>query len=293
MALVPFDDRDGSIWFDGHFVPWREAKIHVLTHGLHYGSCVFEGQRVYNGQVFELERHTERLFRSAELLDMRIPYTPAQVSQACRETAAASGLADAYMRPFAWRGSEQIGVSAPLATIHLAIAVWAWPSYFAPEEKARGIRLTHAKYRRPAPDTAPWEAKAAGLYMIATLSKHAAEAAGYADALMLDWRGLVAEATGANVFFVRDGVIHTPLPDCFLNGITRQTVVDMARERQIQVVERHIRPEELGDFTECFLTGSAAEVTPVSEIGDLRFIPGPLSLGLMEAYAAQVRAAVA
>ena len=293
MALVPFDDRDGSIWFDGHFVPWREAKIHVLTHGLHYGSCVFEGQRVYNGRVFELERHTERLFRSAELLDMRIPYTPAQVSQACRETAAASGLADAYMRPFAWRGSEQIGVSAPLATIHLAIAVWAWPSYFAPEEKARGIRLTHAKYRRPAPDTAPWEAKAAGLYMIATLSKHAAEAAGYADALMLDWRGLVAEATGANVFFVRDGVIHTPLPDCFLNGITRQTVVDMARDRQIQVVERHIRPEELGDFTECFLTGSAAEVTPVSEIGDLRFTPGPLSLGLMEAYAAQVRAAVA
>ena len=293
MALVPFDDRDGSIWFDGHFVPWREAKIHVLTHGLHYGSCVFEGQRVYNGEVFELERHTERLFRSAELLDMRIPYTPAEVSQACRETAAASGLADAYMRPFTWRGSEQIGVSAPLAMIHLAIAVWAWPSYFAPEEKARGIRLTHAKYRRPAPDTAPWEAKAAGLYMIATLSKHAAEAAGYADALMLDWRGLVAEATGANVFFVRDGVIHTPLPDCFLNGITRQTVVAMARDRQIQVVERHIRPEELGDFTECFLTGSAAEVTPVSEIGELRFTPGPLSLGLMEAYAAKVRAGAA
>ena len=290
MTLVPFDDRDGSIWFDGHFVPWREAKIHVLTHGLHYGSCVFEGQRVYAGRVFELERHTERLFRSAELLDMRIPYTPAQVSQACRDTAAASGLADAYMRPFVWRGSEQIGVSAPLSVIHLAIAVWAWPSYFDAEQKARGVRLTHAKYRRPAPDTAPYQAKAAGLYMIATLSKHAAEAAGYADALMLDWRGLVAEATGANVFFVRDGVIHTPTPDCFLDGITRQTVIAMARERQIQVVERHIRPEELGDFTECFLTGSAAEVTPVSEIGDHRFTPGALSLGLMEAYSAKVRA---
>ena len=289
MALVPFDDRDGSIWFDGHAVPWREAKIHVLTHGLHYGSCVFEGQRVYDGRVFELERHTARLFNSAELLDMRIPYTPAEVSQACRETAAASGLADAYMRPFAWRGSEQIGVSAQLSKIHLAVAVWAWPSYFAPEEKARGIRLTHAKYRRPAPETAPYQAKAAGLYMIATLSKHAAEAAGYADALMLDYRGLVAEATGANVFFVREGVIHTPTPDCFLNGITRQTVIAMARDRQIEVVERHIRPEELGDFTECFLTGSAAEVTPVSEIGEHRFTPGALSLGLMEAYAAGVR----
>lgn len=291
MALVPFDDRDGSIWFDGHAVPWREAKIHVLTHGLHYGSCVFEGQRVYEGRVFELERHTERLFRSAELLDMRIPYTPEEVSRACRDTAAASGLADAYMRPFAWRGSEQIGVSAQLSHIHLAVAVWAWPSYFDAEQKARGIRLTHAKYRRPSPETAPYQAKAAGLYMIATLSKHAAEAAGYADALMLDYRGLVAEATGANVFFVRDGVIHTPTPDCFLDGITRQTVIAMARDRQIEVVERHIRPEELGDFTECFLTGSAAEVTPVSEIGEHRYTPGALSLGLMEAYASRVRAA--
>ena len=290
MALVPFDDRDGFIWFDGHFVPWREAKIHVLTHGLHYGSCVFEGQRIYNGRVFRLEDHTARLFRSAELLDMRIPYTPDEVNAACREAAQKSGLSEAYMRPFVWRGSEQIGVSAPLATIHLAIAVWAWPSYFDVEQKKRGIRLTHATWRRPAPDTAPFEAKAAGLYMIATLSKHAAEAAGYADALMLDYRGLVAEATGANVFFVADGAIHTPAPDCFLNGITRQTVIAMARERGIEVVERHIRPEELGDFSECFLTGSAAEVTPVAEIGEHRYTPGALSLGLMEAYGERVRA---
>ena len=289
MALVPFDDRDGFIWFDGHFVPWREANIHVLTHGLHYGSCVFEGQRIYNGRVFRLEDHTARLFRSAELLDMRIPFTPDEVNAACREAAQKSGLADAYMRPFVWRGSEQIGVSAPLATIHLAIAVWAWPSYFDAEQKKRGIRLTHAPWRRPAPDTAPFEAKAAGLYMIATLSKHAAEAAGYADALMLDYRGLVAEATGANVFFVADGAIHTPAPDCFLNGLTRQTVIAMARERGLEVVERHIRPEELADFSECFLTGSAAEVTPVAEIGAHRYAPGALSLGLMEAYGARVR----
>ncbi len=291
MALVPFDDRDGSIWFDGHFVPWREAKVHVLTHGLHYGSCVFEGQRLYNRRVFKLEDHTERLFRSAEILDMRIPFTPDEVNAACRLAGERSGMADAYMRPLVWRGSEQIGVSAPLTTIHLAIAVWAWPSYFDAEEKKKGVRLSHAIYRRPAPDTAPFRAKAAGLYMIATLSKHAAEAAGYADALMLDYRGLVAEATGANVFFVLDGKLHTPTPDCFLDGITRRTVIDLARQRGIEVVERHITPEELPSFSECFLTGSAAEVTPVSEIGEHRYIPGQISLGLMDAYSALVRGA--
>lgn len=290
MALVPFDDRDGSIWLDGHFVPWRDAKIHVLTHGLHYASCVFEGQRIYDGKVFALERHTERLFRSAALLDMTIPFTPEEINAACRETAAKSGLADAYQRPFVWRGSEQIGVSAPLAKIHVAIAVWAWPSYFDAEQKKKGIRLTHAQWRRPDPATAPFEAKAAGLYMIATLSKHAAEKAGYADALMLDYRGHVAEATGANVFFVKDGAIHTPTPDCFLNGITRQTVIGLARERGIEVVERHIQPEEIGEFSECFLTGSAAEVTPVAEIGEHRYTPGEISLGLMNAYAKLVRA---
>ena len=291
MALVPFDDRDGSIWFDGHFVPWREAKVHVLTHGLHYGSCVFEGQRLYNGRVFKLEEHTERLFRSAEILDMRIPFTPDEVNAACRLAGERSGMADAYMRPLVWRGSEQIGVSAPLTTIHLAIAVWAWPSYFDAEEKKKGVRLSHAIYRRPAPDTAPFRAKAAGLYMIATLSKHAAEAAGYADALMLDYRGLVAEATGANVFFVLDGKLHTPTPDCFLDGITRRTVIDLARERGMEIVERHITPEELPSFSECFLTGSAAEVTPVSEIGEHRYTPGQISLGLMDAYSALVRGA--
>lgn len=290
MALVPFDDRDGSIWFDGQFVPWRDAKIHVLTHGLHYGSCVFEGQRVYGGRVFKLEEHVERLFHSAELLDMTIPYGREEVVQACRDAAENSGLSDAYMRPFAWRGSEQMSVAGQLARIHLAIAVWAWPSYFDAEQKKSGIRLMHATWRRPAPDTAPFEAKAAGLYMIATLSKHQAEAAGYADALMLDYRGLVAEATGANVFFVKDGAIHTPLPDCFLDGITRRTVIGLARDRQVEVIERHIRPEELSDFSECFLTGSAAEVTPVSEVGEHRYTPGPLSLGLMDAYSELVRA---
>ncbi|MBE7218056.1 MAG: branched-chain amino acid aminotransferase [Caulobacteraceae bacterium] len=289
MALVPFDDRDGSIWLDGHFVPWRDAKIHVLTHGLHYASCVFEGQRIYDGRVFALEKHTERLFNSARLLDMTIPFTPEEINAACREAAEKSGMADAYQRPFVWRGSEQIGVSAPLAKIHVAIAVWAWPSYFDAEQKKKGIRLTNAPWRRPDPTTAPFEAKAAGLYMIATLSKHAAESAGYADALMLDYRGYVAEATGANVFFVKEGVIHTPTPDCFLNGITRQTVIGLARERGIEVVERHIKPEELADFSECFLTGSAAEVTPVSEIGEHRYTPGELSLGLMDAYARLVR----
>ena len=233
MALVPFDDRDGWIWMDGAFIPWRDAKIHVLTHGLHYASCVFEGQRIYDGHVYALRRHTERLFNSARILDMTIPFTPEEVDAACRESVERAGLQDAYMRPFVWRGSEQMSVPAQGARIHLAIAVWPWPSYFDPEQKKRGIRLDHAIYRRPAPDTAPWEAKAAGLYMIATLSKHAAEAKGYQDALMLDYRGYVAEGTGANIFFVRDGALHTPIADCFLNGITRQRVIQLAKDAGI------------------------------------------------------------
>lgn len=289
MALVPFDQRDGWIWFDGVFTPWREATIHVLTHGLHYGSCVFEGQRIYGGEVFELTTHTRRLFRSAELLDITIPFTVEEMDAACKESVERSGLEDAYMRPFVWRGSEQLSVAAQEARIRCAIAVWPWASYFDPEEKKRGIRLDHAIYRRPAPDTTPWEAKAAGLYMIATLSKHAAEAKGYADALMLDYRGLVAEATGANVFFVRDGAIHTPTPDCFLNGITRRTVIRLAQEAGLEVIERHIAPEELGTFNECFLTGSAAEVTPVSEVGEHRYTPGNISLSLMDDYSRLVR----
>ncbi len=289
MTLIPFDDRDGWIWMDGEFVPWREAKVHVLTHALHYASSVFEGARMYDGEVFELTRHSQRLHRSAEILDMQVPFSVAEIDRACVETAQRMGLSDAYVRPIAWRGPEQMGVSAQATKTHVAVAVWAWPSYFDPEEKRRGIRLTHAKYRRPAPDTAPTEAKASGLYMICTLSKHAAEREGYADALMLDYRGYVAEATGANIFLVRDGAIHTPTPDCFLNGITRQTVIGLARQHGFEVIERHIHPDELPSFSEVFITGSAAEVTPVREIGEHRFTPGNISLTLMDDYSQLVR----
>jgi branched-chain amino acid aminotransferase len=288
--MLPFDDRDGHIWFDGAMVPWRSAQVHVLTHGLHYASAVFEGERLYNGKIFKLEEHTERLFKSAEILGFTIPYTADQINAACREAAAASGLQDAYVRPIAWRGSEVMGVSARATKIHVAVAVWEWPSYFDAEQKMKGIRLDIAPWRRPAPDTIPCKSKAAGLYMICTLSKHAAEDKGYADALMYDYRGLVAEATGANVFFIAEGKIHTPTPDCFLDGITRRTVIDLAKARQIPVIERAIKPDEMAGFSECFLTGSAAEVTPVSEIGPYRFTPGQLSRQLMEDYSAAVRA---
>jgi branched-chain amino acid aminotransferase len=289
MTVIPFDDRDGWIWLDGEFVPWREAKLHVLTHGLHYASAVFEGARMYGGVIFELTEHTKRLHRSAEILDFTIPYSVEEIDNACNETCAKNGLADCYVRPIAWRGSEMIGVSAQNTTIHLSIAVWDWPSYFNPEEKKRGIRLTYAKYRRPSPETEPVHSKATGLYMICTLSKHAAEREGYADALMLDWRGYIAESTGANIFLVRDGVIHTPTPDCFLDGITRRTVIKIARERGFEVVERHIPAEELATFSEVFICGTAAEVTPVAEIGEHRFRPGNISLSLMDDYAKLVR----
>ncbi len=289
MSLVPFDDRDGWIWLDGTFVPWREAKVHVLTHGLHYASAVFEGERMYGGEIFKLTEHTERLHRSAEILDFKIPYSVAEIDQACKDTCARNGLDDAYVRPIAWRGSEMIGVSAQNTTIHAAIACWEWPSYFKPEEKARGIRLTFAKYRRPSPETAPTASKATGLYMICTVSKHAAEREGYTDALMLDWRGYVAESTGANVFLVRDGVIHTPEPDCFLDGITRRSVIAIAKSRGFEVVQRHIPAEELASFSEVFLCGTAAEVTPVAEIGPHRYTPGNISLSLMDDYSRLVR----
>ena len=289
MALVPYDDRDGWIWLDGQFTPWRDAKMHVLTHALHYASAVFEGERMYGGEIFKLEEHTRRLFRSAEILDFEIPYTVEEVNQACLATCAKNGLTDCYVRPIAWRGSETIGVSAQNAQIHLVIAVWEWPSYFKPEEKAKGIALTWAKYKRPSPETAPTASKAAGLYMICTISKHAAEREGYADAMMLDWRGYVAEATGANVFFVKDGVLHTPIPDCFLDGITRRSVMELARAKGFEVVERHILPQELAGFSECFIVGTAAEVTPVSQIGEYRFTPGNISLALMDDYARMVR----
>jgi branched-chain amino acid aminotransferase len=244
MAGTPFDQLSGDIWYDGTFVPWSEAKLHVLSHGLHYGSSVFEGERAYGGRIFKSEEHTERLLASARMLGFEIPYTAEQINAAKEETLARMNLTDAYIRPVAWRGSEMMGISAQHNTIHLAIATWEWPSYFKPEERLKGIRLDMAEYRRPAPATAPYKAKAAGLYMICTISKHAAEAKGYTDALMLDWRGQVAEATGANVFFVKDGKIHSPTPDCFLNGITRQTVIGLAKDRGIEVVESPGRPRK-------------------------------------------------
>lgn len=285
--IVPYDDRDGFIWMDGEFVPWRETKVHLLTHALHYGSAVFEGERSYEGHVFESLRHTQRLHKSAEILDFEIPFTVEQIEDAKAEALAKSGLESAYVRPIAWRGSEMMGVSAQHNSIHLAIAVWHWGDYF--QDKMKGIKMTHAKWRRPDPATAPCEAKAAGLYMICTMSKHAAEKEGYADALMLDWRGQVAEATGANIFFIRDGAIHTPTPDCFLNGITRQTAIKLAKSRQIEVVERAIFPDELGTFSECFITGTAAEITPVAEIGDVKYKPGEITGNLVSDYDQLVR----
>lgn len=289
MALVPFDDRDGWIWMDGEFVPWRNAKTHILTHALHYGSSVFEGERMYGGEIFKLTEHSERLKRSAELLDFELPYSVADIDAACMATCQKMGVEDAYVRPVAYLGPEQTSVSALNNKCHVAIAVWDWPSYFDPEVKKKGIRLEWAKWRRPDPATAPTTAKAAGLYMICTMSKNAAEKRGFSDAMMLDWRGYIAEATGANVFFVQDGVIHTPDVTHILNGITRQTVIDIARAKGIEVVVRNILPEELANFSECFLTGSAAEVTPVQSIGDYRFTPGDLSLTLMDDYGKLVR----
>ena len=283
-----FDQRDGFIWMNGGLVPWTDARIHVLTHGLHYASSVFEGERAYAGTIFKLREHTERLIYSAKELGFEIPYAAGEIDAACIETLEVNGLADGYLRPVAWRGSEMMGVSAQNNRINLAIAAWEWPSYFDPEERLKGIRLDMADYRRPSPETAPCHAKAAGLYMICTLSKHAAESKGYADALMLDWRGRVAEATGANVFFVDNGVLHTPEPDCFLDGITRRTVMDLARGRGLEIIERAIMPEEMENFSECFITGTAAEVTPVSEIGPYKFTPGDISINLLNDYLALV-----
>ena len=288
MAAVPFDQLDGQIWFNGEFVDWKDAKIHVLTHGLHYASAVFEGERAYGGRIFKLTEHNKRLHKSAEILGFTIPYSVEELDAATVELLKRQGFSEAYVRPIAWRGSEMMGVSAQNNRINVAIAIWQWGSYFNPTEKLKGIRLDIAEYRRPDPKTAPCASKAAGLYMICTISKHAAEAKGYADAMMLDYRGQVAEATGANIFFVKDGVIHTPVPDCFLNGITRQTVIELAKRRGYQVVERVIMPEELAGFSECFLTGSAAEVTPVSEIGPYTFKPATISETLMNDYMKEV-----
>ena len=289
-ATRPFDDRDGTIWFDGKLVKWRDANVHVLTHALHYASSVFEGERIYGGRIFRLREHSQRLIDSARILGFEIPWTLEQIEAASNETVRASGIQDGYVRPIAWRGAEQMGVSAQLAKIHLAIAVWDdWKAYFTPEARSKGIRMAWSKWARPAPNTAPTAAKCAGLYMICTLSKHAAEAEGYNDALMLDWRGQIAEATGANIFLGIDGVLHTPTPDCFLDGITRRAVMGLATARQIKVVERGIMPDELARAQEVFVTGTAAEVTPVTQIGDYTFPVGPITKQLMADFDVMVR----
>ncbi len=285
---VPFDQRSDLIWFDGKLIATADCKISVLTHGLHYASCVFEGERAYGGVIFRSTEHSERLKNSAKILDFEIPYSVAEIDAAKQLVLEKNNQKDAYVRPIAWRGSEALGVSAQANKIHFAIATWEWPSYFDPAHRLKGIRLDLAEYRRPDPKTAPALAKAAGLYMICTISKHRAERRGYADALMLDWQGRVAECTGANIFFVKDGVIHTPTADCFLDGITRQTVIELARRRGVEVVERRIMPEELAGFSECFITGTAAEVTPVGEIGAQKFTPGALTAALIDDYAAEV-----
>lgn len=288
MSVLPFDQRDGYIWLDGALVDWKDAKLHVLSHGLHYGSCVFEGERAYGGAIFKSREHSERFKASAELLDFEIPYSVDELIAAKDLVVARNNLTNCYVRPVAWRGSEMMAVAAQHATIHVAIAVWDWPSMFDIATKMKGIKLDIAEYRRPDPLTAPCHSKAAGLYMICTISKHRAERKGYADAMMLDWQGRVAECTGANILFTKDGEIHTPIADCFLNGITRQTVIGLARDRGIKVNERRIMPEELASFEECFICGTGAEVTPVAEIGPYRFTPGAISRTLIEAYTASV-----
>ena len=286
---VPFDQRADLIWFDGKLVPTSDSKVSVLTHGLHYASCVFEGERAYGGTIYKGTEHSERLKRSANILDFEIPYSVAEIDAAKQLVIEKNNRPNAYVRPVAWRGSEMMGVSAQSNTIHLAIASWEWPSYFDPEQRLKGIRLDLAEYRRPDPKTAPCSAKAAGLYMICTISKHQAERKGYADAMMLDWEGRIAECTGANIFFVKDGKIHTPIADCFLDGITRQTVIGLARKRGMEVIERRITPDELTSFSECFITGSAAEVTAVAEIAHWNFNPGGITKTLMDDYTAEVK----
>src|SRR5271165_7579847 len=286
---VPFDERSDLIWFDGKLIATADCKISVLTHGLHYASAVFEGERAYGGAIFHSTKHSERLKNSAKILDFDIPYSVAEIDAAKRLVLEKNNQKNAYVRPIAWRGSEALGVSAQNNKIHLAVATWEWPSYFDPAQRLKGIRLDLAEYRRPDPATAPTQAKAAGLYMICTISKHRAERRGFADAMMLDWQGRVAECTGANIFFIKDGRIHTPTADCFLDGITRRTVIELAKRRGIEVIERRIMPDELAGFPECFITGSAAEVTAVSEIAQWKFTPGPITKQLMEDYTAEVQ----
>ena len=283
MTLLPFDDRDGWLWLDGSLVPWRDARLHVLSHGLHYASAVFEGERAYSGNIFRLRDHSRRLIESGRILSFEIPYSEDEIDAASNAVLKANGLTDGYVRPIAWRGSEQLAVSATGTSIHLAIGAWPWPSYFG-AERMQGIRVGQAEWRRPPPNTAPIKAKASGLYMIASLAKVKAEQEGYSDALLLDWRGLVAETTGANIFFVMNGELHTPIPDCFLDGITRRSVISLAKRNQMKVVERQIQESDLARATEVFLAGTAAEVTAVREIGPHRYTPGAITETLMKDY---------
>ncbi len=288
--MSAYDDRDGKIWLDGKLVDWRDANIHILTHALHYASSVFEGERAYNGKIFKSRAHSERLHFSAAQLDFQVPYTVDEIEAAKQEVLAANGFTDAYIRAVAWRGAgDDMGVASARNPVRLAIATWEWGSYYG-DAKFKGAKLDIAKWKRPSPETIPSHAKAAGLYMICTLSKHAAEAKGCSDAMMFDYRGYIAEATGANIFFVKDGEVHTPDPDCFLNGLTRQTVIGMLKERQIKVHERHIMAQELESFQQCWLTGTAAEVTPVGQIGDKKFEVGALTREIAEGYEKLVRA---
>ncbi len=290
MEPIPFDKRSGKIWFNGELINWPDVKIHVLSHGLHYASCVFEGERVYDGKIFKLEEHTERLFHSASRMGFKIPYTLETLNNSCKEIVDIQKVKNGYVRPVAWRGSEMMAISAQKTKIHVAIAAWEWGSYFDPNLKLKGIRLNISKWRRPAPNTIPWDTKASGLYMICTLSKHAAEKEGFTDSLMLDYQDNIAEATGANVFFKNNqGELHTPIPDSFLDGITRRSIIEIAKSKNIKIIERKIKPEELSQFTGCFLTGTAAEVTPVSQIDKYKFTVCNVIKDLSESYQALVR----
>ena len=289
MSLIPLDAREGFIWFNGEMIPWQDAKLHVLTHGLHYGSSVFEGTRAYNRKIFKLTEHTERLAQSAKLLGFDLPFSGDAINKASEAVIEKNNISDGYLRHVAWRGSEMMGISAQKNTIHIAIATWEWPAYFGAASKMAGLKLALSDWVRPAPNMAPIASKAAGLYMICTLAKHKAEAEGFNDALMLDYRGYIAEATGANIFFLMDdGKLHTPLADCFLNGITRQTVIGLAKKLGVEVVERHIKPEEMGKAKEAFLTGTAAEVMPIAQIGDFHLTPDKMCKTLIKAYDAEV-----
>ena len=290
MEMIPYDKRSGKIWFNGKAVNWKDAQIHVLNHGLHYASCVFEGERVYDGEIFKLEEHTERLFYSAKRMGIKVPYSQAEINEACKNIVNIQKVKNGYVRPVIWRGSEMMAISAQKNKVHVAIATWEWGSYFDPKLKIEGIKLNISKWRRPAPNTIPWDTKAAGLYMICTLSKHEAEEQGFTDSLMLDFEGNIAEATGANIFFKsKDGQLHTPIPDSFLDGITRRAVIDIAKSKNIKINERKILPDEMKNFVGCFLTGTAAEITPVSKIDKFDFKVCELIKDLSDSYQNIVR----